>query len=474
MPLTGGAVICPSTLGLSEQAYCCTLALMALAVGSLVSDRLGLDMNRSSQLCDHLAVYFLAIPIASKNALSIFTQPSDWSHMAKYKTDEDGAIDAVTRVAISLMSQLGAAANELVHTRIYFCKDPESLKFQPFMEWATHMKGRRHAANLPPPPGGRPTSGNTGSVLIKIPSFDVPLFNGNMIEGHSYIQDVQDTFRSSAMEDYLDSEAHCDQNKPWSGAFASRIRESLKDSPLLSFLSTELNQENNCAKVWMRIKNHLSSEDVVTARVMNLWTKLFALKCDDRDSFMAFYSQVKGITHKLTEHSSVAVQDDIFMQALLSRTIEAPELQSEVKNFLKEPKIQYLEILEKVYVDYGATETSEHFQQETQAFSATARIARKAVREQNSTDIATKPPPILFRFPWNSDNKIPPDIYTQVCEWFKRAIKPEPDKTDADKEFLDKFVFKVSQSGKKPPCNGLHAGGSSGKYGNDYGDRRSF
>ena len=135
---------------------------------------------------------------------------------------------------------------------------------------------------------------------------------------------MQDTFWSSAMEEYLDSEARCEQNKPWSSAFASQIRKSLRESPTLGFLSTELNQEINCAKVWMRIENHLSSEDVVTACVMNLWTKLFALKCDDRDSFMAFYSQVKGITHKLTEHSSVAVQDDFFCELSFHKPSKLP------------------------------------------------------------------------------------------------------------------------------------------------------
>ena len=141
---------------------------MALAVVSLVSDRLDLDTNRHSQLCDHLGVYFLAILIANENTLSIFTQPSDWPDPAKYKTSKDKAIDAVTPVAISLMSQLGTAANELVQTGMYFGKDPESLKFQPFMEWATHMKAR-NAATSPPPPGDRPTSGHTGSASIKIP-----------------------------------------------------------------------------------------------------------------------------------------------------------------------------------------------------------------------------------------------------------------------------------------------------------------
>ena len=188
---------------------------------------------------------------------------------------------------------------------------------------------------------------------------------------------------------------------------------------------------------------------------------------------MAKIHQVKSITHKLTEHSSVALQDDIFMRAFLSRTIEAPGLQLEVKKFLKEPKIQYLDILEKVFVDYRAMETAEHLQQQTQAFSGAARISRKAIREQNSTDVATKPPPILFRFPRNSENKIPSDIYTQVREWFKRAIKSELDRTDVDKEFLDKFTFKVPQSGKKPPYKGPRPGGSGGKYGNDYGDRRT-
>ena len=78
---------------------------------------------------------------------------------------------------------------------------------------------------------------------------------------------------------------------------------------------------------------------------------------------------------------------------------------------------------------------------------------------QNSKIAPTKPPPILFRFPRNSENKIPLENYTQVREWFKRAIKPEPEKSDADKEFLRYFSFKMPQSGKTnaPPLIGDHA-----------------
>ena len=229
-----------------------------------------------------------------------------------------------------------------------------------------------------------------------------------------------------------------------------------------------MNQENNCAKVWTRIQSHLSSTDVITAHVMNLSTKLFALKCDDRDSFLAFYSQVKGLSHKLSEHNSVAVQDDVFMRAFLSKTIEAPELQSEVKKSLKEPKIKYLEVLEKVFEDYRVQETGQHLQ-ETQAFSTAGRIACKVAHEQETKPAPTKLPPILFHFPRNSDNKIPSEIYTQVREWFKRAIKPKPDKSDADKEFLSSFSFKMHQSRKQggPP----HKGPRSGSKYDDYSRR---
>ena len=63
-PHADGALIRPSAIGGRLQSYCHTPALMATAVGSLISDRLGLDPDSAgSKLCDHLQVSFLAVPI---------------------------------------------------------------------------------------------------------------------------------------------------------------------------------------------------------------------------------------------------------------------------------------------------------------------------------------------------------------------------------------------------------------------------
>ena len=223
-------------------------------------------------------------------------------------------------MVISTMSQIGEATVELHRTKMFFGRNPDDLEWEPFMEWSDRMQAKNPTRLRAPPTGHVLSPGQQGVTTAhsgKIPSFDVPVFNGSMIDGHSYLQAMQDTFRSSAMEQYLKSEAHCDHHTSWSGAFASRIRESIKDNPNLSFLAAELDKEDNCAKVWDKIRTHLSSEDVITARIMNLWTQMFSLKCDDKDTFVAFYSQVKGISHKLAEHNSIAVLDDTFMQAFL-------------------------------------------------------------------------------------------------------------------------------------------------------------
>ena len=145
-------------------------------------------------------------------------------------------------------------------------------------------------------------------------------------------------------------------------------------------------------------------------------------------------------------------------------------LKSEVKKFLKELVIKYLEVLEKVFEDYRVQETGQHLQETHQAFSTAGRIARKVAHEQDTKPAPTKLPPILFRFLRNSDNKIPSEIYTKVREWFKRAIKPEADKSDADKDFLSSFSFKMPWSRKQqdvPP----HKGPRSGSKYDDYSHR---
>jgi len=128
---------------------------------------------------------------------------------------------------------------------------------------------------------------------------------------------VDNAFRSFAMDKYFLDEVYYVKSSEWSDAFASRLRESIYESDILGFLSTELEAEKNCAKVWKQIVSHLTSADVNTTRMMAHWNQLFNLKCGDNDSFMLFYSTKKGLIHKLKRNKSVVVIDNTFLKCFL-------------------------------------------------------------------------------------------------------------------------------------------------------------
>ena len=64
----------------------------------------------------------------------------------------------------------------------------------------------------------------------------------------------------------------------WSGAFVSRIGNSISPSYVLVSMSTELNDEVNCWVVYEWVKMLLNLSGIKTVRVMSHWTVLFGLK----------------------------------------------------------------------------------------------------------------------------------------------------------------------------------------------------
>jgi len=96
----------------------------------------------------------------------------------------------------------------------------------------------------------------------------VPIFRGNTLDRNEYIRMVKTTIRLNAMSQFLEDSNHCDNSPYWSGTFASRLREFIEESDILSFLAMELDEENNCARVWTRIEKYLLSTYIKTVRVM--------------------------------------------------------------------------------------------------------------------------------------------------------------------------------------------------------------
>jgi len=80
------------------------------------------------------------------------------------------------------------------------------------------------------------------------------------LKGDVYISTVLNAFASAGQGQYLSDINHCYINQEWFGAFASRLRESVNKGTF-RYLSTQMDMEINCAKVWAHIKRHLSAKD---------------------------------------------------------------------------------------------------------------------------------------------------------------------------------------------------------------------
>ena len=143
----------------------------------------------------------------------------------------------------------------------------------------------------------------------------------------------------------------------------------MKTSAILNFIADEQDKEENCEIVYSTLAVHLTTVDVTMARTFANWQALFKLKCEYRDDFLTFYSKSKGIIHKLKRGDSVAIHDEAFLKAYFSMTIDAPELQSEVKKFLKDPAASYSETLENIHADYRAQTTTDDMRLKTSATS---------------------------------------------------------------------------------------------------------
>ena len=82
----------------------------------------------------------------------------------------------------------------------------------------------------------------------------------------------------------------------------------------------------------------------------------------------------KGILHKFNKGNLIAVKDNVFLKGYFSIEIEATELQTEVKGFLRDTNETYSETLELIYADFRVQTTGEHSRDTTMCSGSTAIV----------------------------------------------------------------------------------------------------
>jgi len=126
----------------------------------------------------------------------------------------------------------------------YFLAPGVTYKFLSNWEKALNHPGRNDARGS----GSSTTQGNQ-QATGKIPSFSVAPFTGDTLGGDVYISQVESIFASHGVSPFLIDMNHRLANPALSGAFASRIRESIAESSILAFIATQLEKETVCALV---------------------------------------------------------------------------------------------------------------------------------------------------------------------------------------------------------------------------------
>ena len=299
---------------------------LAETLAPMIADKLAYPADAKKELVQQFGVYFDAIGWMTED---VAAETADDDLPAPKTVIKDantvGMVSPAIRIILRKVQHMIKAVRK---DSLYLSK---SLSFGDLEKYSSthYAHQRRHdAAALG---NGQTPSGGSDQ---KLPAFTVPKFEGTTLEGDAYVESVERRFTNNGQLKYLEDVDYCNANLDWSSAFASRLRDSIADSPILGYLATRFKREKNCAVVWTQVNSCLHTSDLTMSRIMQHWTDFFGLKCESMEEFLAFYSGVKQVTHKLQEANSIAITDDIFLKAFLAKAIACEELQTEAKKFM--------------------------------------------------------------------------------------------------------------------------------------------
>jgi len=115
----------------------------------------------------------------------------------------------------------------------------------------------------------------------------------------------------------------------------------------------------------------------------------------------------------------IAAKDHIFLKAYLSMAIEATELQTEVKGFLRDTTTKYSETLELIHVDFRVYKTGEKLRDTTTRSGSTDIVRRDKTDDDVNLKKTDAPLKTTGSFPNNHGKLLPSEYYQQFREWYE-------------------------------------------------------
>ena len=246
----------------------------------------------------------------------------------------------------------------------------------------------------------------------KFSLFTVLIFSGEATEGSDFLEDIERVFASNIVASYFTDTSTCDANPDWSNALASRIRQSLSKSKILSFLATEQKDEKRCHVVYKALGDHLSTVGIKMARTFEEYQRVFDLKCDTLYDFLSFYSGVRTSVRKFETSDSIAIKDDTFIRTFFCRAPDVPELQTTSKGLTTNTKDSCMKMFESIHADYIYLSTSSVLRDTEMTLTRTSCHAE--VRSSVGRGEVKVKPAFVSKLPLNTNNLILQKVDNQM------------------------------------------------------------
>jgi len=195
--------------------------------GSYPSQKLLLDGQDVTDMTDQVRIYFGKVGVVNESSLSLMTDCAMWPSAKDYATAQQ-PLDLITIPVVLALSEIARYAGQVLNSENFLAP---GVTYKSLSNWgkALDNPGRNDAR-------GSYSSTTQGSQQAtgKIPAIDVKPFTGESLGGDIYISQVESIVASHGVSPFLVDMNYCLANPAFSGAFASCIRQSIAESPILS------------------------------------------------------------------------------------------------------------------------------------------------------------------------------------------------------------------------------------------------
>lgn len=292
---------------------------------------------------------------------------------------------------------------------------------------------------------GHLLSASGGNKKAEVEDVDVPKYV-KVSDSKEWSDKVVSAFKMKGAHSYLVDEDACRLSPDVSEAYVVKLLAAL-DSSELAYIAEEEKNSKVCSKVWETITDSINSTSRKFDVTLSCYKKLLNAQCNSREEFSLFFSDYRKNVARLKECGSQAVDDDIFMRALLFHGIAIKDDSDELKKLIsdKEDHAYWMTHFKKRYAalsdESKLASGKARRVTEDQDGKRNKKKAKVTFEGDRSTTTVIMPP----------NDGLPDSVYQNMVCWLKITQKPKHQRTEKDKaafERATKLLTRMAENSK--------------------------